>query len=78
VLFGDIAKRQTVANPDSTIRSVKPYVGTNWKIDLEGKAYTAQEISARTLMKLKHVAKSYLGDSVTDAGMTAPAYFNDA
>ncbi len=78
VLVGEVAKRQAVTNPDRTIRSVKRHMGTNWKIDLDGKAYTAQEISARTLMKLKRDAESYLGDTVTDAVITVPAYFNDA
>ncbi len=78
VLVGEVAKRQAVTNPDRTIRSVKRHMGTNWKIDIDGKGYTAQEISARTLMKLKRDAESYLGDTVTDAVITVPAYFNDA
>ncbi|MEV6526259.1 molecular chaperone DnaK [Longispora sp. NPDC051575] len=78
VLVGEVAKRQAVTNPDRTIRSVKRHVGTDWKIDIDGKPYTAQEISARVLMKLKRDAESYLGEPVTDAVITVPAYFNDA
>jgi molecular chaperone DnaK len=78
VVVGDPAKRQAITNPDRTIRSVKRHMGTKWTIDIDGKAYTAQEISARTLMKLKRDAEAYLGDSVTDAVITVPAYFDDA
>jgi molecular chaperone DnaK len=78
VLMGEVAKRQAITNPDRTIRSVKRHMGTNWKIDIDGKAYTAQEISARTLQKLKRDAESYLGDTVTQAVITVPAYFDDA
>ena len=78
VLVGEVAKRQAITNPDQTIRSVKRHMGTDWSIDIEGKNYTAQEISARTLMKLKRDAESYLGDTVADAVITVPAYFNDA
>ena len=78
VLVGEIAKRQAITNPDQTVRSVKRHIGTDWSIDIDGKAYTAQEISARILMKLKRDAESYLGDTVTDAVITVPAYFNDA
>ena len=78
VLVGEVAKRQAVTNPDRTIRSVKRHMGTSWSQDIDGKKYTPQEISARTLMKLKRDAESYLGDSVTDAVITVPAYFNDA
>ncbi|MBA3281460.1 MAG: molecular chaperone DnaK [Acidimicrobiia bacterium] len=78
VLVGEVAKRQAITNPDRTIRSVKRHVGTNWKIDIDGKAYTAQEISARTLMKLKRDAEAYLGDTVNQAVITVPAYFDDA
>src|SRR5436853_4071365 len=79
VLVGEIAKRQSITNPDRTIRSVKRHMGDNsWKIDIDGKAYNPQEISARTLMKLKRDAESYLGDTVTQAVITVPAYFNDA
>ncbi len=78
VLVGEVAKRQAVTNVDRTIRSVKRHMGTNWTVDIDGKSYTPQEISARTLMKLKRDAEAYLGDSVTDAVITDPAYFNDA
>jgi molecular chaperone DnaK len=78
VLVGEVAKRQSITNPDRTIRSVKRHMGTNWTIDIDGKKYTAQEISARTLMKLKRDAESYLGDTVTQAVITVPAYFDDA
>src|SRR5919199_5923412 len=78
VLVGEVAKRQAITNPDRTIRSVKRHMGTNWTIDIDGKAYTAQEISARTLMKLKRDAEAYLGDTVTQAVITVPAYFDDA
>jgi molecular chaperone DnaK len=78
VLVGDIAKRQAVNNIDRTIASVKRHMGTDWTVDIDGKKYTAQEVSARTLMKLKHDAEDYLGEDVTDAVITVPAYFNDA
>ncbi len=78
VLVGDVAKRQAITNPDRTIRSVKRHMGTDWSIEADGKKYTAQEISARVLMKLKRDAESFLGDTVTDAVITVPAYFNDA
>jgi molecular chaperone DnaK len=78
VLVGEVAKRQAVTNPDRTIRSVKREMGTNWSIDIDGKRYTAQEISARVLMKLKRDAESYLGEQISDAVITVPAYFNDA
>jgi molecular chaperone DnaK len=78
VLVGEVAKRQAITNPDRTIRSVKRHVGTNWTIDIDGKPYTSQEISARTLMKLKRDAEAYLGDTVTQAVITVPAYFDDA
>ena len=78
VLVGEVAKRQAITNPDRTIRSVKRHMGTNWTIDIDAKAYTAQEISARTLMKLKRDAEAYLGDTVTQAVITVPAYFDDA
>ena len=78
VLVGEIAKRQAVTNVDRTIRSVKRHMGTDWKSDdIDGKRYTAQEISARTLMKLKRDAEAYLGEPVTDAVITVPAYFDD-
>lgn len=78
VLVGEVAKRQAVTNPDRTIRSVKREMGTNWSIDIDGKKYTPQEISARVLMKLKRDAEAYLGENITDAVITVPAYFNDA
>ncbi|MCW2505309.1 MAG: chaperone protein DnaK, partial [Actinomycetia bacterium] len=77
VLVGEVAKRQAVTNVDRTIRSVKRHIGTDWKVDIDGKNYTPQEISARVLMKLKRDAESYLGDTVTDAVITVPAYFSD-
>ncbi|HJF15436.1 MAG TPA: molecular chaperone DnaK [Enteractinococcus helveticum] len=78
VLTGDIAKRQAVNNPERTISSVKRHMGTDWKAEIDDKTYTAQEISARILMKLKHDAEEYLGEKVSDAVITVPAYFNDA
>jgi len=78
VLVGETAKRQNVTNVDRTISSVKRHVGTNWTTDIDGKKYTPQEISARILAKLKRDAEQYLGEPVTDAVVTVPAYFNDA
>jgi molecular chaperone DnaK len=78
VLVGEVAKRQAVTNVDRTVRSVKRHMGTDWSIDIDGKKYTPQEISARTLMKLKRDAEAYLGDTVNDAVITVPAYFSDA
>ena len=79
VLVGEVAKRQAITNPDRTFRSVKRHMGENWKSDdIDGKQYTPQEISARTLMKLKRDAEAYLGDTVTQAVITVPAYFDDA
>lgn len=78
VLVGEIAKRQAVNNVENTIFSVKRHMGTDRKLEVNGKKYTPQEISARTLMKLKNDAESYLGEKVTDAVITVPAYFNDA
>ena len=78
VLVGEVAKRQAITNPDNTIRSVKRHMGTGWKTTVAGKDYTSQEISARILMKLKRDAESFLGDTVVDAVITVPAYFNDA
>ncbi len=78
VLVGEVAKRQAVTNAERTIRSVKRHMGTDWKIDIDGKNYTPQEISARILMKLKRDAESYLGEDVTQAVITVPAYFDDA
>ena len=78
VLVGEVAKRQAITNPDRTIRSVKRHMGTNWTVDIDGTKYTAQEISARILQKLKRDAEAYLGDTVTQAVITVPAYFDDA
>jgi molecular chaperone DnaK len=78
VLVGETAKRQAVTNVDRTIASVKRHMGTAWTFDVDGKKYTPQEISARILMKLKRDAETYLGEAVTDAVITVPAYFNDA
>src|SRR5919107_4139593 len=79
VLVGELAKRQAITNPDRTIRSVKRHMGTAWsQDDVDGKRYTPQEISARTLQKLKRDAEAYLGDTVTQAVVTVPAYFDDA
>ncbi len=78
VLVGEVAKRQSVTNVERTIRSVKRHMGTNWTTDIDGKKYTPQEISARILQKLKRDAEAYLGETVTDAVITVPAYFSDA
>ncbi|QZQ55989.1 MULTISPECIES: molecular chaperone DnaK [unclassified Curtobacterium] len=78
VLVGETAKRQAVTNVDRTIASVKRHIGTDWTVEIDGKKYTPQEISARTLGKLKRDAEQYLGEDVTDAVITVPAYFNDA
>ncbi|MBA2575392.1 MAG: molecular chaperone DnaK [Euzebyaceae bacterium] len=78
VLVGEVAKRQAVTNPDRTIQSVKRHMGTDWKTTVDGKNYTAQEISARILMKLKRDAEAYLGEDVSQAVITAPAYFGDS
>ena len=78
VLVGSVAKRQAVTNVDRTISSVKRHMGTDWTTEIDGKKYTPQEISARTLMKLKADAEAFLNDTVTDAVITVPAYFNDA
>src|SRR5246127_1482845 len=78
VLVGQPAKNQAVTNVDRTVRSVKRHMGTDWSIEIDGKKYTAQEISARILMKLKRDAEAYLGEDITDAVITTPAYFNDA
>jgi molecular chaperone DnaK len=78
VLVGQPAKNQAVTNVERTVRSVKRHMGSDWKIEVDGKKYTAQEISARILMKLKRDAEAYLGEDITDAVITTPAYFNDA
>ena len=78
VLVGEVAKRQAVTNVDRTISSVKRHMGTDWKVQIDDKSYTPQEISARILSKLKQDAEAYLGDTVTSAVITVPAYFNDA
>ncbi|WAP57267.1 molecular chaperone DnaK [Streptomyces sp. S465] len=78
VLVGEVAKRQAVTNVDRTIRSVKRHMGTDWKINLDGKDFNPQQISAFILQKLKRDAESYLGEKVTDAVITVPAYFNDS
>jgi molecular chaperone DnaK len=78
VLVGEVAKRQAITNPDKTIRSVKRHMGTSWTIDIDGKKYSPQEISARILAKLKRDAEAYLGDTVNQAVITVPAYFDDA
>jgi molecular chaperone DnaK len=78
VLVGEVAKRQAVTNPDRTIRSVKRHMGTDWSIDIDGKSQTPQQISAFILQKLKRDAEAYLGEPVTDAVITVPAYFSDA
>ena len=78
VLTGEVAKRQAVTNPDRTLASVKRHVGTNWTVEIDDKSYTPQEIAARVLQKLKTDAEQYLGDQVTEAVITVPAYFDDA
>ena len=78
VLVGEVAKRQAITNPDRTIRSVKRHMGTTWTVDIDAKKYTPQEISARILMKLKRDAEAFLGDTVNQAVITVPAYFDDA
>jgi len=78
VLVGELAKRQAITNPDNTVRSIKRQIGSSWKEKFENKEYTPQEVSARILQKLKRDAESYIGEDVTDAVITVPAYFNDA
>ena len=78
ILVGEVAKRQAVTNVDRTISSVKRHMGTDWSVDIDGKKWTPQEVSAQILMKLKRDAEAYLGEPVTDAVITCPAYFNDA
>ena len=75
VLVGEVARRQAVSNPDRTYASVKRHMGTDWTTEVDGKKYTPQEISARTLMKLKHDAEAYLGEDVGEAVITVPASF---
>ena len=77
-LVGQVAKRQAITNPDRTISSIKRHMGTDYKVDIDGKKYTPQEISAMILAKLKADAESYLGEKVTEAVITVPAYFNDS
>ena len=79
ILVGEVAKRQAITNPDRTIRSVKRHMGhKDWSVDIDGKGWTAQEISAQILNKLKRDAEAFLGDTVTQAVITVPAYFDDA
>ena len=78
ILVGEVAKRQAITNPDRTVRSVKRHMGEKWEIEIDGKAWTAQEVSSQILLKLKRDAEAYLGDSVVQAVITVPAYFDDA
>ena len=78
VLVGEVAKRQAITNPDGTIRSVKRHMGSDWSTEVDGKAMTPQEVSARILMKLKRDAEAFLGEEVTQAVITVPAYYGDA
>jgi molecular chaperone DnaK len=78
VLAGEVAKRQGVTNVDRTVRSVKRHMGTDWTVDIDGKSFNPQQISAFILQKLKRDAEAYLGEPVTDAVITVPAYFNDS
>src|SRR5438105_1117492 len=79
ILVGEVAKRQAITNPDRTVRSVKRHMGSkDWNLDVDGKRWTPQEISAQILGKLKRDAESYLGDTVSQAVITVPAYFDDA
>jgi molecular chaperone DnaK len=78
ILVGEVAKRQAITNPDRTVRSIKRHMGKSWSLDVDGKKWVPQEISAQILAKLKRDAESYLGDSVTQAVITVPAYFGDA
>ena len=78
VLVGEVAKRQAVTNVDRTIRSVKRHMGTDWTVNIDGKKFTPQQISAFVLQKLKRDAEAYLGEKITDAVVTVPAYFSDA
>src|SRR5437660_5432143 len=78
ILVGEVAKRQAITNPDRTVRSIKRHMGKDWSVDIDGKKWVPQEISAQILAKLKRDAESYLGDTVTQAVITVPAYFGDA
>src|ERR671925_519777 len=78
ILVGELAKRQAISNPDRTVRSIKREMGTSWTKEIDGKAWTPQEISSQILTKLNRDAESYLGDTVTQAVITVPAYFDDA
>ena len=77
-LVGQVAKRQAVTNPDRTVASIKRHMGTDYKVTIDDKSYTPQEISAMILQKLKSDAEAYLGETVTKAVITVPAYFSDA
>src|SRR5688500_17290367 len=77
ILVGEVAKRQSITNPDRTVRSVKRHMGADWSIEIDGKKWLPQEVSAQILAKLKRDAESYLGDKVTQAVITVPAYFDD-
>src|SRR6266566_1502573 len=78
ILVGEVAKRQAITNPDRTVRSIKRQIGRDWSIDIDGKKWLPQQISAQILAKLKRDAEAYLGDKVTQAVVTVPAYFDDA
>src|SRR5919199_298943 len=78
ILVGEVAKRQAITNPDRTVRSVKREMGRDWSVDIDGKRWTPQEVSAQILAKLKRDAEAYLGDKVTQAVITVPAYFDDS